>query len=149
MTAMAAELTIGEVARRAGLRTSALRYYEDLGLLPATRRVSGRRRYTPDALARLAVIRLAQHAGFTMAEIVTLVNGFAPETPAAERWRALAEHKLIEVEARIRRGEEMKRVLEASLRCGCLDLADCPTALELGVDVGFACDRPAPVADGA
>jgi MerR family redox-sensitive transcriptional activator SoxR len=142
MTAMAAELTIGEVARRAGLRPSALRYYEGLGLLLAARRVSGRRRYSPDALARLAVIRLAQQAGFTMAEIATLVNGFAPETPAAERWRVLAEHKLVEVEALIRRGEGMKRVLEASLRCGCLDLADCPTALEAGTKVHFDCERP-------
>jgi MerR family redox-sensitive transcriptional activator SoxR len=140
---MATELTIGEVARRAGMRPSALRYYEGLGLLPAARRVSGRRRYGPDALARLAVIRLAQHAGFTMAEIAMLVNGFAPETPAAERWRALAEAKLVEVEARLRRGQEMKRVLEASLRCGCLDLADCPTAIEAGLEVDFACDPPA------
>ncbi len=61
------ELTIGEVARRAGVRTSTLRYYESIGLLPAARRVNGRRRYAPAALRMLAVIHLAQQAGFSAA----------------------------------------------------------------------------------
>ncbi len=119
------ELTIGEVARRAGVRTSALRYYESIGLLPAARRVNGRRRYDPDAVRMLAVIHLAQQAGFSMAEIQTLFHGFAAETPPGERWRPLAEHKLGEVDALIARAQQMKRILETLLECGCVRLEEC------------------------
>ncbi len=61
------ELMIGEVARRAGVRPSALRYYERAGLLPTPRRINGRRRYDPGVLQRLDAIRFAQRAGFTLA----------------------------------------------------------------------------------
>ncbi len=69
------DLTIGELARRAGVRTSALRYYEDVGVLPVARRVSGQRRYAPEALQRVAVVQVAQEAGFTLAEIRLLLHG--------------------------------------------------------------------------
>lgn len=122
-------LTIGEVARRAGLRPSALRYYEELGLLDAPQRAGKHRRYEPGIFQRLAVIQLAQRAGFTIAEIGVLLNGFAPDTPAADRWQALATRKLAEVEEQLRRGEEMRRLLLASLRCGCLALDECAAHL--------------------
>ena len=122
-------LTIGEVSRKAGLRPSALRFYEELGLLDPPQRAGKHRRYDAGVFQRLAVIQLAQRAGFTMAEIGVLINGFAPNTPAADRWRALAQRKLGEVEAQIRRGEEMRRLLQASLRCGCLDLEECAAIL--------------------
>jgi MerR family redox-sensitive transcriptional activator SoxR len=122
---MAEELTIGEVARRAGIRTSAIRYYESVGLLPAPPRVSGRRRYDPSVVQRLAVLRLAQEAGFTVAEIQILFNGFAADTPPAERWEALARRKLEEVDVLIQRALRMRQVLESGLRCGCLRLEDC------------------------
>src|SRR5918992_1339605 len=67
------QLTIGEVARRAGLQPSAIRYYEQIGLLPAPGRQSGRRRYDPAVLDRLTVIRVGQAAGLTLAEIRELV----------------------------------------------------------------------------
>ena len=67
------ELAIGEVARRAGIRTSALRYYDSIGLMPAPKRVSGRRRYDESTVQMLKVIQLAQQAGFTVAEIQTLI----------------------------------------------------------------------------
>ena len=63
------EMAIGEVARRAGVRASALRYYESIGILPAPRRVNGRRRYDGEVLELLTVVRVAQQAGFTAAEI--------------------------------------------------------------------------------
>ena len=75
------DLAIGEVARRAGIRPSALRYYESIHLLPAPRRVGGRRRYGENTIQMLKVIQLAQQAGFTVAEIQTLLHGFAPDTP--------------------------------------------------------------------
>lgn len=118
-------LSIGEVAAKAGIATSAIRYYEDVGVLPAAERVNGRRRYSPEVLTRLAVVRMAQDAGFTVAEIATLLNGFDPDTPAAARWRALAGRKVVEIDAQIARAQLMRRVLDQSLRCDCLTLAEC------------------------
>lgn len=119
------ELTIGEVARQSGIRPSALRYYESIGLLPAPRRVSGRRRYDPGTVQQLTVLQLARQAGFTIAEIQTLFHGFAAETPPAVRWQALAEQKLCELDLLIERAQHMRRVLQAGLSCGCLRLEDC------------------------
>jgi MerR family redox-sensitive transcriptional activator SoxR len=120
-----AQLSIGEVARRASVRTSAIRYYEDAGLLPSPRRVSGRRVYDDEIFTRLTLIDMAQEAGFTVAEIRVLMEGFTAETPASERWHALATAKLIEVDAMIARAERMRALLEQALRCGCLRLEDC------------------------
>jgi MerR family redox-sensitive transcriptional activator SoxR len=116
------ELAIGEFARRAGVRSSALRYYESIGLLPAPQRVNGRRRYDPAAIQLLRVIQLAQHAGFSVAEIQRLLHGFPPETPPTERWRPLAEHKMREIDALIARAQQMKGILETLLTCGCVRL---------------------------
>jgi len=118
-------LTISAIARRAGIRPSAIRYYESIGLLPAPRRVSGQRRYAPDALQRLAVIQMAKEAGFTIADMRRLFLGFEASVPASTRWQTLAHQKLAEVEAQIRRAEDMKRVLERRLQCRCLTLEDC------------------------
>ncbi|MGH7863202.1 MAG: MerR family DNA-binding protein [Candidatus Dormibacteraceae bacterium] len=118
-------LAIGDVARRAGLQPSALRYYEDIELLPAPARVNGRRRYAATVLDRLAVIRMAQAADFTLAETRTLLHGFAPGTPPPERWRKLAVRKLREVEAQIARLDATRRILEEGLHCQCLVLEEC------------------------
>lgn len=126
---VATDLSIGAVARQAGLRPSALRYYESVGLLPAPPRVGGRRRYDADVLPRLALIAAAQQMGFTVAEIGTLLHGFSPDTPAAARWRVLATQKLPEVEALIARAQGMKQLLEEALTCGCLTLDACAQSL--------------------
>ena len=86
------DLPIGEVARRAGIRPSALRFYESIGLMPAPKRVNGRRRYDESTVQMLRVVQLAQRAGFTVAEIQTLPHGFAPDTPPADRWRRHADN---------------------------------------------------------
>jgi MerR family redox-sensitive transcriptional activator SoxR len=119
------ELTIGEVARQAGIRPSALRYYESIGLLPAPKRLNGRRRYDSSTVQQLTVLQLARQAGFSIAEIQTLFHGFAPETPPAARWQALAERKLCELDQLIERAQHMRQVLQAGLGCGCLRLEDC------------------------
>jgi MerR family redox-sensitive transcriptional activator SoxR len=126
------ELPIGEVARRAGIRPSALRYYESIGLMPAPKRVSGRRRYDQSTVQMLRVVQLAQQAGFTVAEIQTLLHGFAPDTPPAARWDPLARQKLQELDALIERAQRMKRILETGLHCGCMRLEDCAIVLERG-----------------
>src|SRR6476646_4332847 len=84
-------VTIGELAREAGLRPSAVRYYESLGLLPVPERRSGRRVYTDGAVAHLAVVQFALATGFTLRETRQLVRGFSAGTRAGDRWRALAE----------------------------------------------------------
>jgi MerR family redox-sensitive transcriptional activator SoxR len=118
-------LTVGAVARQARLRPSAIRYYESAGLLPAPERVSGWRHYDATVFVRLAVIQLAQQAGFTIAETRTLLRGFSPREPPSARWHALARQKLPEVEALIARARTMKRLLEEGLHCRCLRLEDC------------------------
>src|SRR5437016_5215374 len=117
-------LSIGEVARQAGIQASAIRYYERVGLLKSPPRAQGRRQYDGRAVQQLAVIGVAQQAGFTIAEIKTLLHGFDASTPAATRWRALATRKLAEVDALIARAHEMKRIIETSLECGCLSLEE-------------------------
>jgi MerR family transcriptional regulator, redox-sensitive transcriptional activator SoxR len=122
-------MSIGEVARRAGVRPSALCYYEGVGLLPLPERANGRRRYDGEVLRevlnRVAVIRVAQQAGFTISEIRTLLDGFSEDTPPSERWRLLAEEKLPEVEALVERALGMKRLLERGMCCECLRFEDC------------------------
>ncbi len=123
-------MTIGEVARRAGVRTSALRYYEEVGVLPTAERVSGQRRFDEAVLARLAVVRLAQDLGFSVAEIRALVDGFDETGASADRWRELATRKLAEVEVLMAQAARMKGLLEESLGCGCLTLDGCAAVLE-------------------
>ena len=106
------EMTISEVAQQAGLRPSAIRYYESVNLLPTPRRVSGQRRYGPDALRRLSFIQTAQAAGFTLAEMQMLFNGLDGANPLSERWRTLAQQKMSEVDALIERAQGMKKMLE-------------------------------------
>lgn len=119
------ELTIGEVARRAGLRTSAIRYYESIGVLPEPNRVNGRRRYTGEVVDTLAVVRAAQGVGFSVAEIKVLLSGFEAGTPASIRWQALAGRKLAEVEAQIEHLYTVQKMLGKALECNCLDLSEC------------------------
>lgn len=118
-------LTIGEVATSAGLRTSAIRYYERKGLLPAPKRISGQRRYEETILQTLNVIQLAQAAGFTIAEIQRLLNAFPEDTPASIRWQAMANAKLAEAEALITRANAMKATLHHLLQCTCDDINAC------------------------
>jgi MerR family redox-sensitive transcriptional activator SoxR len=119
------QLTIGELARVAGLNPSALRYYESVGILPAAPRVNGQRRYDREILKRLAVVRMAQEAGFSIGEIRMLLTGYPDGTSASDRWKDLARHKLPEVDALIARLQAVRTVLEESLRCDCLTLDAC------------------------
>ena len=119
------ELSIGQVARAAGIAASALRYYEKAGLVPPPPRKSRQRRYDESIFGRLELIRLALDAGFTIRETRTLLSGFAPGTRPAERWRALAARKLPQLEQTIARTQQMKQLLESGFQCRCQSLADC------------------------
>jgi DNA-binding transcriptional MerR regulator len=120
-----AGLNIGEVARRAGVATSTLRYYEKEGLLPAPARSSKRRQYEQQILGRIRIILLARDAGFTVTETRTFLDGFRLGAKPAVRWRAMAKQKLGELDALLERVAHMKSILEASFRCECRRLEDC------------------------
>ena len=106
-------LAIGELARRTGVTASALRYYEELGLLPAPARVSGQRRYPESAATIVAAIRLHSDAGFTLAEQKALLAspGGTPD------WRELAQRKLAELDERIARAQAAREAIRYGLRC--------------------------------
>jgi len=119
------DLSIGQVAARAGVAASAIRFYETEGLLPKAPRRNGRRVYAPDVLDRLGFIELAKRAGFSVAETRRLLAGFSRRTPAGARWRALADRKLAELEGRIQEARRMQAVLRVLVRCECPTLDDC------------------------
>jgi MerR family redox-sensitive transcriptional activator SoxR len=112
-------LTIGEVARRTGKAASAIRYYEEIGIIPEPVRMGGWRRYPPDVVRTLAVVDAAQRAGLTLDEIRPLLGG-------TERLRDVAQRKLPEVTASIARAELARGWLEAAADCHCPTLDDCP-----------------------
>lgn len=118
-------LTISEVARRAGIRTSTIRYYESIDVLPQPQRVSGRRIYDAAVLERLAFIQVTQKLGFSLNEIQLLFHTQEDQTPLSERWQALANQKIIEMEGLIRQAVDVKELLIEGLRCGCTNLFDC------------------------
>ena len=118
-------LTIGDVAIRAGLAASTLRYYESTGLLPPVERSNGRRRYGEDVFRRLTAIKVARRAGFTISEVRTLLGSVEEGAPISARWRDLAQRKLVEVDALIERAQGMRRLLEEGLSCGCVSFDDC------------------------
>jgi DNA-binding transcriptional MerR regulator len=117
-------LSIGEVAERVGLRTSALRYYEDEGLLEPATRVSGRRAYDEAAVERLTVIRFCQDLGFSLADIRELLT--PPRGRAQkERWRGFVDAKLAELDESVARARTMQALLRVSRDCDCVDLGEC------------------------
>ena len=120
-----ASLTIGQVARRAGMRASAIRYYESVGLLPEARRESGQRRYGDDTLRRLQVIAVAKRAGFSLDEARVLLGSANGGAPAHVQLRELAARKLPEVEELIERAYAMRAWLMAARGCSCETLDVC------------------------
>lgn len=116
-------LMIGELARRTGVATSALRYYERLGLLWPEGRSNGRRYYDCSSAERVAFIRLCQDAGFTLSEIRRLV---AVGTRRSRSWTRLVKAKLADLEASIARARRAKSLIQHALSCPHRNLANCP-----------------------
>jgi MerR family transcriptional regulator, redox-sensitive transcriptional activator SoxR len=119
---MAAGRTIGKVAEATGVAATTLRYYEQVGLVPAPARAGGQRRYDDSVLARLEVIGLCKSAGFTLDEIQVLFADDAPGRPAS---KALAEAKLTEIDARIESLTRARAVIEWGMRCTCPSIDAC------------------------
>jgi MerR family transcriptional regulator, redox-sensitive transcriptional activator SoxR len=129
------ELTIGEVARRAGIAASSIRYYESIGLLPEPARLHGQRRYGTDVLGRLAFVDVAQGAGFKLEEIKELLRGVDGAEGMAVRMQELSGRKLGEVEALLERANAMKGWLEVANGCTCRTPDECTLFPEAGDDV--------------
>ena len=119
-------LSIGEVARLSGKAPSAIRYYEDVGLVERPERISGRRRYQRAVLRTLAVIETAQRAGLSLDEIGLLLQATSSNRSATEQLRVVAEQKLPALREAIERAEIVERWLEDAARCCCPTLDDCP-----------------------
>ena len=120
-----ATLTIGEVARQVGLNTSAIRYYEAVGVLPAPERSSGQRRYTEQTIQRLHVIDVAKRAGFSLDDARLLLAATDGGDPAYAKLRELARRKLPEVDALISRAQAMRDWLSTASGCNCETLDVC------------------------
>lgn len=116
---------IAQVARRTGLRVSAIRYYESIGLVPRARRIHGQRVYDSDVYEDIALVQLAQSAGLTLAEVRGLLAAFRNDEPARARWGRVAQTKIAELDERIACAQKMKSVLEGLTRCGCSTLHQC------------------------
>lgn len=127
---MTASLTIGEVARQTGTAATTLRYYEQIGLLPAPARLGGQRRYDHAILARLEVIALCKSAGFSLEEIQLLFADDAPGRPVS---RALAEAKLGEIDARMASLARARSVIEWGMRCACPSIDACTCGIHTAV----------------
>ena len=123
MTADHSKMRIGEVAREAGFRVSALRYYEEIGLLPEAERESGQRVFDRSVLRRLSLIDVSQRAGLTLEEIKELLD--AGTAPVSDRLTELASRKLPEIERLIERAEAMRDWLKTAEGCGCQSVDEC------------------------
>lgn len=119
-------LSVTEVSRRSGFAASALRFYEDRGLISASRNSSGRRQYERSVLRRLAFIRAASNVGLTLeeiaAELATLPTG---RTPTRADWQRLSGHWRSRLDEQIAALEQLRDGLDSCIGCGCLSLSRC------------------------
>jgi MerR family transcriptional regulator, redox-sensitive transcriptional activator SoxR len=122
-------MTIGELAALSNLKTSAIRFYERTGLLPAPTRKNGRRVYSAEDAHRLTLINFAKETGFSLPEIKLLLYGFPPSTTAGDRWRKLATSKIQQLEASIASARAMERMLRNIMECRCTTIDQCARGL--------------------
>ena len=116
-------LTIGEVGERTGVATSALRFYDELGLVRPARRVGGQRRYGTDAVLTVGVIRFLGEVGFSLSEIKRF---FASRARSPRAWRELAATKLDQLDAHIAQVQAARTAIDHSLKCPKDDILECP-----------------------
>ena len=120
------ELSIGEVAGRSGLSVSAIRFYEEKGLVTSTRTAGGQRRYRRDVLRRLAFVQVAQRVGLTLEEIAQALATLPVEAaPSRRDWSELSATWRPRLDERIRMIEALRDDLDSCIGCGCLSLDRC------------------------
>ena len=133
-------LTIGQVAERAGLNTSHIRFYERVGVLPEPERISGQRRYREEVLHRLSIIDVAQRAGLSLEEIAPLTGPGNRSADASAHIRHLADEKLPHIDALIARAQAVRHWLQVAKACDCESVDVCglfvdPTLLPPAGDI--------------
>lgn len=143
--------SVGEVAERAGVATSALRFYEDAGLIASERNSSGHRRYHADVLRRVAFIRTAQKVGLSLEEIRTALATLpAQRTPTARDWARLATSWQPRLDEQIELLMRLRDDLSGCIGCGCLSLTACrlwnpgDVAATLGAGARYLADDERP-----
>jgi MerR family transcriptional regulator, redox-sensitive transcriptional activator SoxR len=124
-------MKIGQLAERTDVNSSAIRYYERVGILTDPTRVGGQRRYSPETIYRVLLIRFAAEMGFSLPEIRIFLNGLRNDAPVGPRWRKLARRKIKEVEQTMERSRQLKLLLEHLLECRCGSLEMCVERLRL------------------
>jgi MerR family redox-sensitive transcriptional activator SoxR len=138
-----AQITIGELSERSGVATSALRFYEELGLIASRRTTGNQRRYERSTLRRVAFIRTAQRVGLTLDEIADALSTLPEQrTPTKADWARLSRSWRPRLDDQIRRIELLRDRLDGCIGCGCLSLRTC-TLINPG-DV-LAGEGPGPV----
>jgi len=130
-------LPIGAIASETGATVSAIRYYEQLGMIEARTRVGGKRRFHPDTIGRVSFIRRAQEVGFTLGEIRLILDDGAGE------WLDLVDDKIADLAKRRKKLDWMILMLGEIRECGCDAVASCPRS---DVLQGYVPDRSLPVA---
>jgi MerR family redox-sensitive transcriptional activator SoxR len=121
-----AHLSIGQLSNRSGVAPSALRYYEDLGLITSERSGGNQRRYAQATLRRVAFIRSAQRVGLTLEEVAeALATLPAGRTPTKADWSRLSRSWRPRIDAQIERLERLRDKLDSCIGCGCLSLRSC------------------------
>jgi len=121
------ELTVGTVAARSGVAVSTLHFYESEGLIKSWRNQGNQRRYAREVLRRVAVIKVAQRIGISLAAIREALESLPNErTPTAEDWKALSEKWRTDLDDRINRLVRFRDQLDGCIGCGCLSLESCP-----------------------
>ncbi|MGW7100799.1 redox-sensitive transcriptional activator SoxR [Streptomyces sp. NPDC054838] len=120
------ELTVGQLSARSGAAVSALHFYEAKGLISSRRTSGNQRRYTRDALRRVAFVRAAQRVGIPLASIREALAKLPEErTPTREDWAALSEAWRSELDERIKQLTRLRENLSDCIGCGCLSLTTC------------------------
>ena len=123
-------MKIGSLARQTGLRPSAIRYYESVGLLPAPERRGSHRVYGADAVERLRLLKAGQALGFTLPEVAVVLRSLGKASVSVE-WRRLAARKIAELDQTIAAARAVKRLLREGLDCGCVDARSCTVLAKL------------------
>jgi MerR family redox-sensitive transcriptional activator SoxR len=121
-----AELTVGELAERSGVTTSALRFYEEQQLIFSRRTGGNQRRYSRDMLRRVAFVRASQRVGISLDEIRAALKLLPNKrTPTREDWARVSELWREDLNTRIKQLEELRDALTSCIGCGCLSLGRC------------------------
>ncbi|MHC5654547.1 redox-sensitive transcriptional activator SoxR [Stappia sp. ICDLI1TA098] len=124
---MKTELTVGEMARRSGVAISTLHFYEKKGVLKSRRTAGNQRRYPRGLLRLVAIIRIAQRAGISLAEIKETLSSLPEDrAPTAQEWRVFSASWKDRLEQRIRALSQLRDDLQGCIGCGCLSMEACP-----------------------